>query len=81
MALALQPVTSITSTIPVVSSSHSSSSSVRTSRPMTAKSNRTLNTNFVVDWNNPSTANKTKTNEDNNLQEAFRQFREQRMVC
>jgi len=80
MALAVQPVSSLSSTVPV-GSNHSSS--IRTSRPMTTKPNRTISTKFVVDWNNPSTvtaSNKTKTNEEN-LQEAFRQFRQQRMVC
>ncbi len=54
----------------------------RNSRAMTANPTRNVNTQFVVDWNNPSTltaADKTKTS-DENLQEAFRRFREQRMV-
>jgi len=80
MALAVQNV----SLLPSVSSSVSSrSSSLRPSRPITANANRDLNTKFVVDWNNPAiltSSNKTKTN-DENLQEAFRRFREQRMVC
>jgi hypothetical protein len=78
MALAVQ--TSLSSNVPVVSNH---SSSIRTSRAVTAKPNRSLSTKFVVDWNNPSTlaaSNKTKTNDDN-LQEAFRRFREQRIVC
>lgn len=75
MALAVQHVSSSVNTV----TSHSSSS-LRNSRPLTAGANRPMNTKFVVDWNNSSTsANKTKTNDDN-LQEAFRRFREQRMV-
>ncbi len=80
MALAVQPASSLSSTVPV-GSNHSSS--IRTSRPITAKTNRAISTKFVVDWNNPSTlttSNTTKTS-DENLQEAFRQFRQQRMVC
>jgi hypothetical protein len=75
MALAVQPLSSLLSAVPAVSTP---SSSIRNSRPMTAvHSNRTIDTKFVVDWNNPSAKTKT-TNE--NLQEAFRQFREQRIV-
>ena len=54
----------------------------RNSRVMTANPTRNVNTQFVVDWNNPSVStvtDKAKTN-DENLQEAFRRFREQRMV-
>jgi hypothetical protein len=54
---------------------------------MTAKSNQTRSTKFLVDWNYPGTLKpsspsltKTKT-DDENLQEAFQRFREQRMVC
>jgi hypothetical protein len=51
------------------------------SRPIKTNANQTINTKFVVDWTNPTTlSNKTKTN-DENLQNAFRRFREQRMVC
>jgi hypothetical protein len=61
-----------------------SSSSIRSTRPMTANPRQTLDKKFVVDWNNPatvtSTINKTKT-DDENLQEAFHRFRQQRMVC
>jgi hypothetical protein len=77
MALVVQ---SGSSTVPAVSS-HSPSR--RNSRPMTANPTETVNTKFVVDWNNPSTVkstNKSKTNDDDDLQEAFRRFREQRMV-
>jgi hypothetical protein len=80
MAVAMQPVTSLSSAVPAISTH---TSSIRNSRAMTAKPNRILNTKFVVDWNNPSTLtslNKTKTNAEN-LQEAFRRFREQRIVC
>ncbi|CAF0834722.1 unnamed protein product [Rotaria sp. Silwood1] len=78
MALAVQSVSSLSSAVTTVSTR---SSSLRTSRPLTASTNRTSNTKFVVDWNDSSTSassNKTKTNDDN-LQEAFRRFREQRM--
>jgi hypothetical protein len=83
MALAVEAASSITSKMTAVSTLPSS---IRTSRPMTANPNRTISANFVVDWNNPATLksssslNKTKT-DDENLQEAFRRFREQRMVC
>ncbi|CAF2423014.1 unnamed protein product [Rotaria sp. Silwood2] len=76
MALAVQSVSSLSSAVTTVSTR---SSTLRTSRPMTASTNRSMNTKFVVDWNNSSTSsNKTKTNDDN-LQEAFCRFREQRM--
>ncbi|CAF0851432.1 unnamed protein product [Rotaria sordida] len=82
MALAVQSVSSLSSAVTTVSTR---SSSLRTSRPTTASTNRTMNTKFVVDWSDSTTLtspNKTKTN-DNNLQEAFQQFREQRMneIC
>lgn len=72
MALAVQSVTS----------SHPSSISTgqRTSRPITANPSDSANTKFVVDWSSSSTStNRTKAT-DENLQEAFRRFREQRMV-
>ncbi|CAF0799755.1 unnamed protein product [Rotaria sordida] len=82
MALAVQSVSSLSSAVTTVSTR---SSSLRTSRPTTASTNRTMNTKFVVDWSDSTTLtspNKTKTN-DNNLQEAFQRFREQRMneIC
>ena len=74
MALAVQSVSALpTSAIPTVRGN---------SRPMTRNVPATVNTKFVVDWSSPSTsasANKTKSN-DENLQEAFRRFREERMV-
>jgi hypothetical protein len=78
MALAVKPGTS--SLVPAIApvSTHSS-----LSRPIKTNANQTINTKFVVDWTNPTTlplSNKTKTN-DENLQNAFRRFREQRMVC
>ncbi|CAF1676940.1 unnamed protein product [Rotaria magnacalcarata] len=76
MALAVQNVSSMSAggtTTPA------QSSSLRAARPMTAGTNRSANSKFVVDWTTGSTpSNKTKSNDDN-LQEAFRRFREQRM--
>ncbi|CAF1334184.1 unnamed protein product [Adineta steineri] len=80
MALAVQPVTS--SSLSSVVSSVSTRSSPSTIRPTINNSNRSVNTKFIVDWNSPSKttalSNKTKTTDDN-LQDAFRRFREQRM--
>ncbi|CAF1285684.1 unnamed protein product [Adineta steineri] len=82
MALAVQPVTSSSSSLSSVVSSVSTRSSPSTIRPMINNSNRSVNTKFIVDWNSPSKttalSNKTKTTDDN-LQDAFRRFREQRM--
>ena len=76
MALAMQTVSST----PISNVSNRSSSSIRNSRPLTANnpSRYANNTKFIVDWNNPSTKNKSNTD---NLQDAFQRFRQQRMVC
>lgn len=74
MALAVQSVSALpSSAMPTVRGN---------SRPMTSNSPATVNTKFVVDWSSPAasaSASKAKS-DDENLQEAFRRFREQRMV-
>lgn len=81
MALAVQQVSSMASSTSLTTVSTNSTTS-RPTRPVTAAANRNLNTKFIVDWNDSSAStslNKIKTN-DENLQEAFQRFRQQRMV-
>lgn len=74
MALAVQSISALpSSAIPTVRGN---------SRPMTSNASASATTNFMVDWSNPASSaspNKTRSN-DENLQEAFRRFREQRLV-
>lgn len=63
-------------------------SSSKTTQPMSIRTKGTANAKFVVDWNSPTTTTTTASTistqakaKNENLQDAFRRFREQRMVC